>query len=444
MKKQLYCLLFLLGAQGVSAQEVWTLRRAIDYAIENNIEIKQQEVTVSNSEITLNTSKNSRLPNLSGGVSQNINLGRSPSLETGIYEDNRSSSTSFSLSSSVPVFAGMRLNNEIKQNELNLKAATENLEKAKENLELQVTSLYLQALFRKEILRVNLQQAELTRQQVERTRVLVESEKVPRAQLADIEAQLAQDELNVVNADNDLALALLNLSQALNLLYSKDFDIYEPEMNDVIAENQHSIRPPEDIYRIAVGIKPHVREAEYLLESSNRSLLIAKGAFWPTISMGVSYNNGFSQILGKGAVNRNVSTQLKNNQREAIGLNMNIPIFNRLSTRNQVSASRNNILNYELNLENVKLVLFKEIQQAYQSAIAAQSRYMATEKAFLAAEIAFASAEIKYSAGKSTVFEYNDAQNRLFSSRSEQLQAKYDFLFRAKILDFYRGIEIDI
>jgi outer membrane protein len=185
-----------------------------------------------------------------------------------------------------------------------------------------------------------------------------------------------------------------------------------------------------------------VKEAQYRLESSEKGIKIAQSYYWPSVSLGLSYNNGFNHVFEDDITNSPISAQWKNNQREAIGLNMNIPIFNRMQTRNSVQGARLNRQNRLLELENVKLALQKDIQQAYRSATAAQAKYIATEKAQVAAAEAYLYAEERYSVGKATVYEFSEAQSQLFTSRSEQLQAKYEFLFRSKILDFYQGKEI--
>ncbi|GAB6013102.1 TolC family protein [Viscerimonas tarda] len=436
----------------MQSQTKWTLRQCIDYAIENNIEIKQQALNVENAEIDLSTSKNSRLPDLNAGLGESFNFGRS-TLGNNVSESVNSSSSSFRITSSLPLFTGFRIPNEIKMNELNLQAATEGLKRVKENKELQVASLYLEALFKKELVKVYQEQAELSKIQLERTNVLVESGKVPESQLYDIKAQLAKDELNLTNAGNDLISSLLNLSQALNIQDSGNFDIAEPEMSDVIARNLSSILPVEQIYQAAIGTKPQVKEQEYLLQSSKKNLKIAQSGHWPTLDLGVGYSTSYQHVSGADVVtatgevikrNQDFSGQIRDRGSEYISFTLNIPIFNRFQTRNRVKAARLSIQNYELSLDNVKLALYKEIQQAYQSAVSAQAKYTSTEKAREAAAESFKYAEERYSVGKSTVFEFNEAKTKLLSSKSEQVQAKYDFLFRAKILDFYRGVEIDI
>lgn len=446
MKSYIFLLLFALIGVSSYGQTKWSLRKCIDYAVENNIEIKQQELQVKGSEIDLSTSKNSRLPNLNGSVDQNFNFGQAISKEsnTAVTEPGTVGSTSFRLTSNTPLFTGFKITHQIKRDELNLKAATENLNKAKDDLSLNVTSLYLEALFKKEILKVYTEQVELSKLQVERTRVLVESGKVAESQLFDIKAQLSKDELNVTTSRNDLDLALLNLSQTLNIIENAGFDVEEPIIGDVVGDNMSSILPPAQVYQMALTIRPQVKAAGYDIESSKRSLKIAQSGYWPTLDLGLSYESGFDHIYKSGASNTNISDQMSRNQRKAIGFSLAIPLFNRFQVRNQVKKARLDIENKELVLDNVKLALYKEIQQAYQSAISAQAKFSSTAKALDAAGESFKYAEEKYNVGKSTVFEYNEARTKLLSSKSEQVQAKYDFLFRAKILDFYSGKEIDL
>lgn len=434
-------ILFFVSLQ-IVAQEKWTLRQCIDYAIENNIEIKQQEIQVKNSEINLSNSKNSRLPDLSGSVSQNFSFGQIVNYSTNTNITNNANGARLSVSTSIPIFTGFKIENQIKADKLDLKAATEGLKKAKENLELQVTSYFLDVLFKKEIRKVYEEQADLSRKQVDRTKMLVESGKVPLSQLYDINAQLAKDELNVTTSNNDLSLSLLNLAQALNLQEVDGFDVNEPNTDHVIENNIASILPPQDIYRSAIQIKPHVKEAEFKVESSRKALKVAQADYLPTLSFGAGY--GTSVQRRYGSRNESFIGQFRDNGSEYLGFTINIPLFNRFQTRNKVRMARLSIENQILALDNVKLALYKEIQQAYQNAVSAQSKYGSTEKAFIAADEAFKYAEERYAIGKSTVFEFNEAQTKLLTSKSEQIQAKYDFLFRAKILDFYRGIQINI
>lgn len=445
MKKYIISCGLLFFSFCIQAQGKWTLRQCVDHAVQNNIELKQESLKVKNSEINLSTSKNSRLPDLNASVGQSFSFGQSQDYSTGTYASNNASGTDFRVGTSVPLFTGFRIPNQIKANEFNLLAATEGLKKAKENLELQVVSYYLEVLFKKEILKAYQDQTSLSKLQVERTNALVESGKVPASQLFDIKAQQAKDDLNVTMANNDLILSLLNLSQLLNLTDAASFDVEEPVVDDVVVEhNISSIIPPDQVYNMALGIKPHIKEAEYKLESSKKSLKVAQAGYWPTIDLSMSYSTGFNHIYNSNKGNPSVSDQLRNNERKYIGFSLSVPIFNRFETRNRVRSANLEIENQNLALDNVKLALYKEIQQAFQSAVSAEAKYTSTGKALDAAAESFKYAQERYDIGKSTVFEYNEAQTKLLSSKSERIQSKYDFIFRSKILDFYQGKEIDI
>ncbi|MBD8389287.1 TolC family protein [Dysgonomonas sp. BGC7] len=432
----------LLFSLSSLAQNKWTLRQCIDYAVENNIELQQQSLNVKSAEIDLSTTKNSRLPDLNASLGQGFDFGRSISDDNTSVASN-SSRSSFNVKTSIPLFTGFKIPNQIKVDKLNLQAATEGLKKAKENLELQVVSLFLEVLFKKEIQKAYEEQFNQSKFQVDKTEILLQTGKIPASQLYDIKAQAAKDELNIIQASNDLSLSLLNLSQSLNLPVSEGFDIVQPDLgDDAIDNNIGSVLPPNNVYQMALGIKPHVKEAELKLESSKKSLKVAQSGYWPTLNFEANYQTYYLKLSGVRGMG--FFDQMNKRGSESLGFSLSIPLFNRFQTRNQVRSARLNIENQSLILENVKLALFKDIQQAYQSAVNAQAKYTSTGKAFDAAEESFKYARERYEAGKSTVFELNEAQTKLLTSKSERIQAKYDFIFRAKILDFYQGKEINI
>jgi outer membrane protein len=442
-KLSITVLIFVLCSFTNYAQtEQWTLEECISYAREHNIAIKQLELQKKNSEINLNTAQNSRLPDLNSSMGQNWNFGRTQT-QTGLYENQSQSNTNLSISSSMPLFTGFRIPNEIAKNELDLKAAVQSLEKAKDDLALNIASLFLQVLFNKELLKINEEQLTLSKYQVERTRELVRYEKVPAAQLSDIEAQVANDEVAVIQAENNLSLSLLDLQQSLELEQNTGFNISIPEFGD-ITDNLGSLQTPQMVFENALQFKPAIKEQELKVESAEKTLKIAESGYYPNLNLSLGYGTNYFFLYNKDATNRTLANQLKNNGGEYVGLSLNIPIFNRYSTRNQVKSARVNIENQQWVLENTKKTLFKEIQTAYHNALAAREKYKASGKAIKAASESFNSASVKYESGKSTVMEYNEANNRLLKSRSEEIQAKYDYIFRTKILDFYNGIPIGI
>jgi len=225
----------------------------------------------------------------------------------------------------------------------------------------------------------------------------------------------------------------------------QSLDISVPEIEDAIEKYMTSILPPDVVYNNAVAVKPQIKEQEYLLESQKKMLKVAQAGYFPKLDFSASYSNGYYHYSGgTDIVNSSFSDQLNQNGRKTIGFSLSIPLFNRFQTRNNVRSSRIAILNRELMMENSKKVLYKEIQQAYFNATAAQEKYKATGKSVLASKEAFGYAENKYNAGKSTVYEYSESKTKYSQSLSEQIQAKYNYIFRAKILDFYNGIPIKL
>ena len=420
-------------------QKLWTLEECISYAYENNINLKQREQDEESAKIDLRTGQSSWLPNLNASLGQNMGFGRTTSRE-GIIVDKNSTTSSFNMQTSMSLFNGFKITNDIAARKLNLMAATESLNKAKEDLAINVTSYYLTALYNKELVYIAELHVNFTREQVKRTEALLEEGKVPVSQLSNINAQLAKDELTFTEARNNASLALLDLAQVLELeRFGTAFDIVMPEVKDVMADNMQSIISPEDIYANAVAFKPQIKEQEFLLESRKKSLRMAQADYYPRLSLSANYSNGYYRF-GENDVAFN--DQLKQNAQKGVSVSLSIPIFNRFVYNNNVRKVRIGIANQELSLENSKKMLYKEIQQAYFTAVAAQAKYVASEKSVIASKEAFDYAEESYAVGKSSVFEYNESKMKYAASLLEQAQAKYTLIFRAKILDFYNGIEI--
>ncbi|MDR1403504.1 MAG: TolC family protein [Tannerellaceae bacterium] len=438
-----FMLVFLSPLQAQT--KLWTLEECIWYAIDHNIDLKQQEQQQELSEIAVNTSKNSWLPNLNASVGQNFSFGRIQSAD-GTISSRNGANTSFGAQIQMPVFDGLRIANDLSAKRFNLQASMASLEKAKEDLAINITSYYVQILYNKEILNIAQLQVELTAGQVLRTEALVNAGKAPLSQLYDIKAQLAKEEVSMTEARNNVNLALLDLKQSLELeRESTGFEIETPQLDDVVEASMGSILPPENIYNHAVVFKPQIKEQAYLLESQKKQLKVAQADYFPQLNLNAGYSSGYyhfySGLVGSEA-NRSFGKQFSDNSQEMIGVTLSIPVFNRFQVRNNVRSARVNIVNRELLMENSKKVLYKEIQQAYFNAIAAQEKYVSSEKSVLASKEAFSYAEERYAAGKSTVFEYNESKTKYAQSLSEQAQSKYDFIFRTKILDFYNGMPI--
>lgn len=422
----------------------WSLEECIRYAIEHNIDLKQKEQEQESKKVDLHTSKYSWLPALNANMGQSFQFGRSTT-KSGVIVDQNAANSTLGINLDMPIFDGLKIPNDIAARKLDLKASIESLNKAKEDLAINIASFYLQVLYNKELLKIAELQVSLDNEQVARTEALVNAGKVPLSQLYDIKAQLAKDEVTLTESQNNVNLALLDLAQSLELERSdKTFDVETPALKDAVEENMSSIVPPENIFDHAVTFKPQIKEQEYLLESQKKMLKVAQSGYYPKLNFGASYSNGYyhSTAGGEFADTRSFGEQFKQNGQKIVGLSLSIPLFNRFQVRNNVRSARIDIINNQLKMENTKKTLYKEIQQAYYNATAAQEKYTASDKSVDATQEAFKYAEERYNAGKSTVFEFNEAKTKYAQSLAEQAQAKYNFIFRAKILDFYNGTPI--
>ena len=436
----------LLFAGTIKAQQKqWSLEECIRYAIEHNIDLKAKQQEQEGRKVDLNTSKYSWLPDLNANLGQNFDFGRSPT-KTGVIVDQNSANTSGSVSLSMPVFDGLKIPNDIAARKFDLQASIEGLNKAKEDLAINIASYYVKVLLNKEVLKIAELQVALSMEQVTKTEALVNAGKVPLSQLYDMKAQLAKEEVTLTEARNGVNLAVLDLAQSLELERAgENFDIVVPDTEDAVEKYMSSIIPPDDIYNHAVAYKPQIKEQEYLLESQKKMLKVAQAGYYPKLNFGASYSNGYYHYSGEGEFdNSSFGDQLKTNGRKTIGFSLSIPLFNRFNVRNNVRSARIGIRSQELKMDNTKKELYKEIQQAYYSATANQEKYIASDKSVIASKEAFSYAEDRYAAGKSTVFEYSEAKTKYAQSLSEQAQSKYNFIFSAKILDFYNGTPITL
>ncbi|MFY9151581.1 MAG: TolC family protein [Prolixibacteraceae bacterium] len=430
-----------------SAQGTWSLQKCIDYALQNNIQIKQQVLNSQYYNNQLDQAKFNRLPNLNAGFQNNMNYGRTLGSDN-TYLDINSNSTSGSLSSNVTVWNGFILKNSVKMAELDLKASLEEMQKAKDDMMLNIAASYLEILFAEELQIVAEDLLKITQLQIDRTNKLVEAGSLAKGSLLEIEAQYAREELSVVNAQNRLQLAYLSLYQLLELPSTESFKIEKPVLPEVGANM--SLLNSMDVFRNAVQLRPAVKGAEFKLESARKQLLIAKGNLMPTLSLGGNYYNFYNNKYkypdppyGTGD-KITFGDQMKSNERYGFGASLNIPIFNRYQARTGVSNSQIQLENSELTLQNTKNLLRKEIEQAYTNALAAFKRYVANQKTVVSSKEAFRYTEEKFNVGMINSVEYNQSKNNLSAAQSDLLQAKYEYIFRTKILDFYNGKTIEL
>lgn len=449
--KRLYSLLtaiiLLIAFTGAKAQQTWSLQKCIDYALQNNIQVKQQALNSKYYNNQLDQAKFNRLPNLNAGFGNNMNFGRTVGPDN-TYLNINSNSTSGNASTSITLWNGFALKNSIGMAEMDLKASLEEMQKAKDDLMLNIAASYLEILFAEELQTVSEDLLKITQLQLDRTGKLVDAGSLAKGSLLEIEAQYAREELNVVNAQNRLQLAYLALYQLLELPSTESFKIEKPQLPEIGANL--SLLNSMDVFKNAVGLRPAVKSAEFKLESARKQLLVAKGNLLPTISFSGNYYNFYNNKYEMFDATTNskklmpLSDQLKSNPRYGLGLSLNIPIFNRYLAQTGVNNAQIQLENTELQLQNTKNLLRKEIEQAYTNALAAFKRYVANQKTVVSSKEAFRYTEEKFNVGMINSVEYNQSKNNLTKAQSDLLQAKYEYIFRTKILDFYNGQPIEL
>ena len=443
MKTKLFLasLVILVPLDILAQERQWSLRECCDYAVEHNIGIKQQQNQCRQQEIQLSTSKNSRLPDLSAGVNQNFSFGRGLTMDN-TYTNTNTSSTSFSLGTSVPLFTGFEIPNQIKLNQLNLEAATADLEKAKNDIRMQVAQAYVQILYDMEIADVARRQIAIDSAQVARLQAFVDNGKASEAELSQQKATLANSKLTATQADNNLRLAILTLTQLLELDTPEDFTITRPSLEELDnLAGQVSLVTPDQVYAEALGIKPEIISQQLKLKGTAHSIKIAQAGNYPTLSL--SAGLGTNYYTTSGFKSDSFGKQLENNFSQYIGLNLSVPIFNRFSTRNRIRSARVDRANQQLQLDNTKKTLYKEIQQVYYNALNAQSKTQSSAEAIHSSKDAFELVQAKYENGKATITEFNEAKNNYMKSESDLVQARYENLYQHALLEFYRGRELN-
>ncbi len=434
--------LFLIHATATSAQETWTLEKCINYAFENNISIKRQEISADIQKNQLNQSKLNRLPSLSAQSSYGHNYGYTWIQEKGINVDANTQSFSLGIGASVNVFCGLYNANTIKKNQFDLMAATSLTEELRNNIALQITGQYLQILFDKELLNVAKEQYNVTNQQVERTKKLVDAGSQAKGSYLEMKSQAAKEALTVTQQANSLSLSLLNLAQLLDLEEVSSFDIISPEIPEM---EELKLDKPGNVYNTALDIMPQIKGADYRLESSKVDVDIAKSAYYPSLDLNSNWGARANWLIDDPeGLNRSLSDQINSTKSTYIGATLSVPIFNKFQTRNRVKNARIRVLDAEFSLDQEKLALRKEIQQAYADALAAYNKYISSSEAVNSYKESFRYTEQKFNVGIVNSVDYNVAKTDYMRAQSDLIQSKYEYILRNKILDFYKGIPIEL
>lgn len=419
-----------------AAQGEMTLRQCVDMAYSQSNTIRSAELSVEQSENDLSTAKGQRLPSVSAYVGQSFDFGRGLT-SNNTYENKNTRNTSFSVSADMTLFSGLRITRNIEMQKLNVEAATAGLAAAKESLGVSVASAYLQALCAKEQSEAAREQANLSAEQLKLKEAMRDHGKASEADVAQARSLVAQDEMNAVKAENNYKLALLDLSQLLEIQNPEGLSVSAPAES----EPASAVAGPEQVYQEALTGKASIKTAQIKAQSAEKQVAIAKGEYWPTLSLSASVSTGYYGVSGYD--NASFGDQLDQNLDKRIALGLSIPIFNRFSTRNGVRSAKMNYTSAQIELDNERKTLYKEIQQAYYNAVAAETAYNSSVAAAESAEEAYKLAEAKYSRGLASSTDFAEARTNRTTAILTKIQYKYEMIFRTKILDFYRGIDIE-
>ncbi len=432
--------LFLLAGSRVAAQHAWTFTQCLDTAIRRNISIAQTRLSNDLNQVTLEQSKATRIPSLSANASEGFSFGWSINPTTNQYVDQAYNSTNFGLNTNLVLFNGLQVRNTIRGNRLDVEAGKFDIDQIKDQVTLNITTAYLQLLFAYEILDVAQKQVDATQAQVDQTEKMMKAGKVPESNVLQIKAQLATDRLSEITAENTMALARVNLMQLIEIPISDTFSIVRPDLSVPPAE---LFRTAEDVYQKDLTVMPQIAGASARTQSSLMDLKVSKGARWPRLNLGANLNTNYASSRKQGtSVNPEdypFYQQIWDNLGQTINFNLSIPIYSNRQIKSNIDRALINQKNAALSEQSIKNELRKSIEQTYTDLKAAMKKYEATLDQLSSAELSYKNSERKYEVGVMDAITFLIDKNNYYKAQSNVLQAKYDFIFKRKILDFYLG-----
>jgi len=435
MNKIIICSIAILSFAFAKAQQtkLWTLQECVSYAIENNISIKQADLNIEQTKLDKKDALGAFLPSLNGNASNSWNTGLTQNVVTGVLETQTTRNSSYGISSGVTLFNGLRNLYNHQRAKMNILASQYNAEQLEDNILLNVANSYLNVLFNKENLKQLETQHDVTRKQLEQTQQLVDAGSLPRGDVLEVQATFANEEQQILAAQNNVVISRITLAQILNLDDFKSFDVVEPDLNDPIALILD--QGADGIYAAATENRYEIKIAEQNTIIAQQDLKIAKGARLPTLNGFFNYNTRES-----GAFNLSFFDQLSFNDGISYGFSLNVPIFNGWSVSNNVKRSKLNIENNRLQETQAKLDLKQNIYQAFNDAQGSKATFESAEKALEARELAYKYAQERYNVGLMNAFDFNQSQAQLTNAQSNLLRSKYDYIFKLKVLELFTGI----
>ena len=431
----LSCFFIFISTQ---AQQIWSLEDCIDYALKNNISLKQSELNIELNKNEYFQSKMELLPSVNISNSFNNNRGRYINPFTNEFDEEVSSSLNLSYNSNFSLFNGFKNINQIKKAANESLKSIYDLESAQNDLISSIALSYLQILFNEELYQTSQSQLDLTKNQENRIKTLVEAGSIARGELLNIQSQLASEEQQLIQAENQLNLSKLQLAQLLELNQYENLNVLKLDIKVPIFKIQNNINTD---YAIALNTQSSIKSSELQINSAIYDLKIAKANYLPNLSIGYRISTLYLDNVNDMFT---FNEQLENNQQSAIYLSLNIPIFNKWSVRNSVAQSKIQIENSQLNAQQAKNQLRKNMEQAYADQLAAYKKYQATQKAVIAFKEAFIYINERYELGMVNSYEFNESKNKLITAESDELRAKYDLIFKVKLYEFYTSLKFEL
>mgnify|MGYP006275270123 CR=1 FL=1 len=461
----IFCLIFFYAASAQKAR-ILSLQECVDIAIENNLSVKRSQLNLESNRINLLQAQGARLPDANVGGSYGLNFGRSINPTTNEFINQEIEFSGFNGSTNVTLFRGLSLTNSVRQSKAQVESSEFDLEKAKNDISLNIINFYLNVIFNKELVENARYQLQSSEEQLERTKKLVEIGSLPRTNELELISQVASNEVNLVNAENNLDVALLNLKQAMLIPGSEQIDIIIPDIDiegdELPADNE------EEVFEMALDSQPEIKSAESNLEAARYGVKSAQGNVSPTVSgragFSTNYSDAFFRTIQSGTTTQeqtvifqgqeaqiefeqpnfiredvSFNDQLEQNLSKSVSLNLSIPLFNGFNTHAQIQRAKISLQQAEINRIETRNTLRQQIETAFNDARSALKTFEASQKQVDALEETFRAVENQYNFGAANFTDYQVASNNLFGARSDLVRAKYDLIFKLKLLDFYMG-----
>ncbi len=428
----------VIAAQTNDAVKTWTLEECITYALNENIQVRKSDLSNQSYQVYSEQATNQKLPSVNASVRQNFGWGNQQDMATGESSFKGNNSTNYSVNSSVTVYSGLKLNYRIKQALLNIESGKYNSETIKESVTLNVLNGFLQVLFAEEQVKNAEKQIESTTEQLNLAGERLNLSIISRSDYLQVKSQLASEKLSMANAQSQLSIAKVNLMQLMELQVSSDFFVSHPNMEELL--NQNVSPNPQEVYSLALGIKPQIKNAAIQKESAVLDEKISAADYYPTLSLDGGLGTGYSSL----STGMNYFDQLDNQISPSVGLSLSIPIFQKKQVKTNISLAKIGIKDAELNEIDTKNQLRKEIEQACVDVTSAQIEFEASLEKFSATDESYELANEKFNQGLINSVDFLFEKTNLIVAESQLLQSKYNLIFSYKILDFYSGVPIQL